>query len=308
MVQITTLTDRQTGAPLYPMTSTKAVFSDAGEDLDALLAGQKQNFQNLLRDYAQKTDLTDGLAKKQDTLSTSEDLQITDGNLLSLTAMAKKRLFIDLWNSACGAHGKYNEATGYFELNGLTDITYKQALEIYTTYNGESRANYDHLAPQPMHARYHIRTLLPINTWIDAISCERFAVYSPSLEVVRFYTSRTDRVLITAKAGFVEMCPKLKAVLCWPKGVFLTHEYTFRGCPALETAQMNLRDFNISFEDSPRLSLASVAFMVDNAANTKPITITVHPDVYAKLTDETNEEWHKVLTDAADKNINFATI
>ena len=36
-------------------------------------------------------------------------------------------------------------------------------------------------------------------------------------------------------------------------------------------------------------------------------TITVHPDVYAKLTDETNTEWHALLALAAEKNITFAT-
>ena len=36
-------------------------------------------------------------------------------------------------------------------------------------------------------------------------------------------------------------------------------------------------------------------------------TVTVHPTVYAKLTDTTNTQWHKVLTDALAKNITFAT-
>lgn len=47
--------------------------------------------------------------------------------------------------------------------------------------------------------------------------------------------------------------------------------------------------------------------MVTNAANTAAITITVHPDVYAKLTDEDNAEWHQILIDAEDKNIQFVT-
>ena len=40
------------------------------------------------------------------------------------------QVFIDQWNTACGIWGRYNEETGYFELNGLTDITYEQALSI----------------------------------------------------------------------------------------------------------------------------------------------------------------------------------
>ena len=38
----------------------------------------------------------------------------------------------------------------------------------------------------------------------------------------------------------------------------------------------------------------------DNAANTTPITITLHPDAYARLTDE-------IITAATAKQINFVT-
>lgn len=43
----------------------------------------------------------------------------------------KEALFIDLWNNACGSYGRYNAETGYFELNGLTDIGYDEALKIF---------------------------------------------------------------------------------------------------------------------------------------------------------------------------------
>ena len=58
---------------------------------------------------------------------------------------------------------------------------------------------------------------------------------------------------------------------------------------------------------SPKLSLASVQYAVDNASNTSAITITVHPDVYAKLTDPSNTEWYAVNTAAQAKQIAFAT-
>ena len=47
--------------------------------------------------------------------------------------------------------------------------------------------------------------------------------------------------------------------------------------------------------------------MVEHAYNTSPVTITVHADVYAKLTDESNTDWHALMTSAAAKNITFAT-
>ena len=43
-------------------------------------------------------------------------------------------------------------------------------------------------------------------------------------------------------------------------------------------------------------------------AGSAAMTITVHPDVYAKLTDESNTEWHNVLMDAMAKNISIATV
>ena len=60
--------------------------------------------------------------------------------------------------------------------------------------------------------------------------------------------------------------------------------------------------------------------LVSLAANTAAITITVHPDVYAKLTGDTTNEaaaaltpeelaaWQQVLADAVDRNISFATV
>ena len=60
-------------------------------------------------------------------------------------------------------------------------------------------------------------------------------------------------------------------------------------------------------------------YLVTNAANTSSITVTVHPDVYAKLTGDTTNaaaaaltaeelaQWQQLVTDATSKNINFAT-
>lgn len=40
------------------------------------------------------------------------------------------QLFIDEWTEACGIWGGWNEDTGFFELNGLLNITYPQAIAI----------------------------------------------------------------------------------------------------------------------------------------------------------------------------------
>lgn len=67
----------------------------------------------------------------QGALRTSADLALSSDDVLSLTDMAKKRLFIDLWNQAAGDYGRYNESTGLFELYEIYDIGWDEALLIY---------------------------------------------------------------------------------------------------------------------------------------------------------------------------------
>lgn len=105
-------------------------------------------------------------------------------------------------------------------------------------------------------------------------------------------------------------CSKLKNI----SGVIAVGNCTsfnngFKGCTSLEDVQFSGIKSSISFPDSPLLSLASLQYLVKNSANgSTAITVTVHPDVYAKLTDTANTEWNKVLTDAVAKNISFATV
>lgn len=83
----------------------------------------------------------------------------------------------------------------------------------------------------------------------------------------------------------------------------------FPGCVALSTFKLYGLRSDINLAEQSKLSLASLNFMIVNAANgTTKITVTVHPDVFAKLTDETNAEWSAALAKAAEKNITFATL
>lgn len=61
----------------------------------------------------------------------TSELTNDSGFITASAVPASNQTFIDLWNVACGIYGQYNASTGYFELNGLLDITYEQALAIY---------------------------------------------------------------------------------------------------------------------------------------------------------------------------------
>ena len=69
------------------------------------------------------------------------------------------------------------------------------------------------------------------------------------------------------------------------------------------------------FEKDSVIDYDSIKYLVDNAANTSAITITVHPTTYGYLTGTiqpteqvggTTEEWQAIVTTAADKQITFA--
>ena len=76
---------------------------------------------------------------------------------------------------------------------------------------------------------------------------------------------------------------------------------------------------SLDLSKCPLINLASWQGLVTRAANTDAITVTVHPDVYAKLTGDTTNaaasalsadelaQWQALVAQAAEKQITFAT-
>lgn len=205
--------------------------------------------------------------------------------------------FIDLWNNAAGDYGCYNETTGFFELNGLTDISYSEALEIY---NFSSPGLLNASTRQHMFFRSKLRTMMPINeanriqkSWAQAF----FA--SPNLEAVSFSPGAAD--VLDGKQMFSN-CSKLKRILPLMDAENCNATGMFENCYALEEAKLRGIKNSVSFAWSPLLSLESLKFMIDNrpAHFTNAITITLHPEAYARVSDE-------LFAQAAAKNITIAT-
>lgn len=102
-------------------------------------------------------------------------------------------------------------------------------------------------------------------------------------------------------------CKQLKEVvgiMVFEQGAF---DYTFANCSNLQNIQIKYARYNIRLADSPLLTLESFQYLVENATNTSAITVMVHADVYAKLTDPQQADWYAVNTAAQGKNISFAT-
>ena len=79
------------------------------------------------------------------------------------------------------------------------------------------------------------------------------------------------------------------------------------GCKSLQEIRIEQLRYNVDLKDSPLLTLESFQYLVENATNTSAITVTVHADVYAKLTDPQQADWYAVNTAAQGKQISFAT-
>lgn len=293
-----TLKDRE-GESISPTTSTRTVFDERGVDLDTLLAQQKQGLENALKEYAKKTEVTQSLAGKQNALSTTTDLHITADNIIGLTEAAKMRLFIDLWNEACGKWGRYNAETGFFELNGLTDITYEEAVRIYNAYTvGICASNLGFL---------DIRTNIPFKAFKTSTNAVELCYDCHNLEVFNYGTNLMTNQWATAFHG----CGKLHTIIGMLTFMSST-DRTFDNCKELTDVKIRLwTNSNPQYLDlkpCPKLNIESLRHIADSRHGDTPWVVGVHQEVYAKLTDETNAEWHAVLVAAAEKNITFATV
>lgn len=303
-----TLTNRE-GESISPMTSTKTVFDEKGVDLDTLLSQQKQDADNALKDYAKKTEVTQGLNAKQNRLSTTTDLHITDDNIIGLTEMAKMRLFIDQWNTACGSFGRYNPETGYFELNGLTDITYEEAILIYSKWSNSNLIREQYWGAK-------IRTNFP-QPLRDVVNAES-AFYGSSIEVVNLTYTSTGWVRCSLHSGIFRQCQHLRRIIT-PLENPGQSSLDFENCRSLEEVRIkNSQPKDLYLSACSKLSFDSVDYIIRNGTS-KGFTVHVHKDVYAKLTGDTTNaaaavlteeelaQWQQLLVDAAEKQITFAT-
>lgn len=251
------------------------------------------------------------------------------------------QVFIDKWNEACyggdgrtfydcicdlASWGRYNEDTGYFELNGITDITYEDALRIM---------DYGHLDMNiPMaFCGSRIRTHLPMrnggtHTAGDYALCNMVKAFDLSeVEVINVCVpkgqfnphGRQHMFHVFGRAD------KLRKVIgriilpwTWVQNKVPFH-MLFQNPQKLEHVELCLPwadGFDMSRAQS--LDLWSWQKLIElKTAGT--CSITVHADVYAKLTGDTTNaaaaqlsadelaEWMALVETAAEKNITFTT-
>ena len=232
---------------------------------------------------------------------------------------ARKSLFCDLFNAAAGTAGyaKFTNGVWDCKLNGLT-LSYDEAVLIYNVTNGSPATE--------GFCNARIRT----NLWNDRLGYSNGPADDKcpvmlfnrcsNIEVIRFSAWVHDPLLMFGH------CEKLTKVIGgiigddggWPKNRMTE---LFPHSPLITSFQLERLQNDVTFANNPLIDLDSFTYMVEHRAThiTDAYTITVHADVYAKLTgDTTNEaaaaltaeelaQWQALLTKAAGKHIAFAS-
>lgn len=248
------------------------------------------------------------------------------GNVDEGLDKAKMRLFIDQWNAAWKVsgtvYGKYDpehapDALHPFMGNEIW-MTYEEAILVMEYSSGFSAYQRIALVNIP------IKTLLPIplnlyDTYVDIMGMRE-------LRAIRFIENRGNANVISQQPWFIPDCGNLTRI----EGTFNISKMDSSACWRFLRNSGNIKEFrasglnkHLNLQTNSKLSLATMQYLVDNASTAitaeKPVVVTVHADVFAKLTGDTTNpavaaltpaelaQWQQILTAATAKNISFTT-
>lgn len=208
--------------------------------------------------------------------------------------------FIDLWDALGFGGSKYNADSGYFELNGLTDITYSQAKRIWNKrdfYDGNTYISAD--------ARTNIPVTIKTTGWSKTYGAKpdfRLLFYVNQVIEVFDFGREVIPKLDTFAGNSMYFSLKLRAVL---SVIDVTGssipEWVSDKNGVLETIKLKGLGVNLHlFKYQPKLSRESVRYIIDNRAGENAITIFLHQDAYDRLI-------HEDIEAAIAKNITIVT-
>lgn len=281
---------------------TSAIIAKAREGLVPQIAGKglsTNDYTNAdktkLVALPTKTELDASLASKQPAITASNDIAPLGSDKLALTDKAKMAE-LDAQAAAIGAI--HNYTTGYFEYNTLVDITAEELRDMLSHINEIFLPGGRRLANSKARTNIVTASSLPKNWGSDFVSLNGLLVQNNNLEILKLGDVQAQGPTVMT---FCFRAHRLKKILGEIDVRAVTRFVTtFEKAPLLSDITLYGLICSVAFSDCPLLSLTSIQYMVDNAANTTPITITLHPDAHARLTEE-------LIAQAAEKQITFAT-
>lgn len=196
-------------------------------------------------------------------------------------------MFIDLWNSAAGNYGTFNEDTGFFELNGITDITYQEAIVTYnrTAFAAINISNISSVFAINNADIEKYRTTLPVRKGIagvGGVNLLSLAYDNVVIKSIRLFNSN-DIIYASSINYMLNNANSLEFI---SSVIYLNNINSainsFEKAYMLKDIRLNRLKINLSFISCSLLSESSILYMINNEAATSNITITLHPDAYAR--------------------------
>ena len=182
------------------------------------------------------------------------------------------------------AGATWNAETGYWEMNGLTDLTTEDIRNSYIFANMDN-ANWYFRCTYRSIIRTNFWSLGNLVTISDATSAFE---YCKGLETVRIESPTPYNTQGTRFRNMQSMFKydiKLRNVIGKIRmDLMPLVVQCFTGCTNLENIQLSELKSNISFEYCENLSKDAILYMIDNSTATSPITITLHATAYAMAT------------------------
>lgn len=263
-----------------------------------------------------KTDIDKAITAKQDKLVVSDDFLLDSGSHLSLADKAKQKVFDDMWRTAVGKFGTvdhtHTEADGRKTPYMCNDLwmTYSEAIPILQGYRNGLFGS---------HFGMRVKTIIPQYT--DSPTSLGTSFRGTGVINLRFstqnvatvYANSMTELLFSGHPGDKAPLRKLLDVIQLfgsGNGSLEKPITCFRWCPSLEYFRLVNLNNTLYLNHSSKIGIDSLQHAVRNrytGTDSKAFAIIVHPDVYAKLTDPDNTEWHTLLQTAAEKLISFAT-
>lgn len=268
--------------------------------------------------------------------SNGDTLEAREYAVSDVVQRSKKLLFIDQWKSLDKVyHGAlkcgYDTELDRFYLQWvyadenakkyMPSVTYEEAMVMMGSIPGVV-LGYDELSVIAPANLPPIGHQLGTGPYLHVMSSE-VATYNATMQVLILAAQQTGTVSILQNPMTLIQIPTLKAIIgvmqsgsSWNPIQF--SKGTGTGFPKLEFFRVQIKQ-SFDVRTSPLLTLDTMQYLVTYAQNTSPITVTVHPDVYAKLTGDTTNaaaaaltsdelaQWTALVTTANSKNITFAT-
>ena len=233
---------------------------------------------------ATDTLLTDKVSKSDIVQSTGTSTTAVMSQKASTMAFAANTPSGDpMHNVYVEVGAKWNAKTGFWELNGLTDITNEQMLTIYVETNNFLMYQSDLTA---CYCFSKCRTNIPNTPYLSSIGRLRnnwidFFRQSGNIEVAVFKPIYNYKFTPDTLYGVFFGCINLRLI----DGILDVSKCTkdnkndFVNCGKLESVKLYQLNYSIGLTYCKMLSAESVRYMIENATDAT-ITITLHPEAY----------------------------